>query len=62
MKKIVGILTTAGNSICLNRIRCSKSYKDGLDRDLDEELVDDSSLHFSVIILKEILRKYSIQS
>ena len=41
----------AGKARIETFMRCysSKSYKDGLDRDLDEKLVDDSLLHFSVV-------------
>ena len=49
MKKVLGTLTAAVKTRIETFMRCSKSYKDGLDRDLDEKLVDDSSLHFSDI-------------
>lgn len=39
-----GILTTAGKARIETIIRCSKSYKDGIDTGLEEKLADDPSL------------------
>ena len=39
-------MTTAGKGRIETIMRCSKSYNDGFDRELNEKLVDDSSLHF----------------